>query len=197
MSPLGLIAGVLMSASLDGWSTCARSKWVAVDAERVLYQAADSKEFWVHFRVRNLAAHPVGVQLKAGWQVFYPNQWQGSPTPHRQEINERRLNVSPLTDVETKALLGAWKEKALMFIPAQGDIDYFRVFNGSGNSRKELDVQAGAFMIVAIDGQFRVTDGAAAEEVAPGPDEESRELSLASPVKWSALPLHALRVEPR
>ena len=182
-----------MSASPDSWSSCGKGKLVAVDAERVLYEAPDMKEFWVHFKLRNLTAHPVGVVLK-GWEVFYPNQWQGSTTPNRREVNERRLNQLPLTEVDKKAMFDAWKAKSLVVIPAQGDIDYFRVFNGSGTSRKEFEVQAAPFMIVAVDGQIRATDGTQVERVQP--IEESRELSLPAPVKWAKLPANARTVEP-
>jgi hypothetical protein len=172
----------------DSWVEIAASPPVAVSAERALYERPGAPHFFVHVRVRNGGAGPIGVDLRKYFEVFYPNQWGAAHIDHRQIIDERRV-VLPAFDAAAKqATIADYRAGAFATI-AQGDrLDYYVEFNASG--RPEVDAQATLpWLIVAMDGQLRFSDGTIAGRLEIR--EAARELAIPAPIAWKTVPDHA------
>jgi hypothetical protein len=184
-----------MTSIPDRWTRVAHGRMADALVERVLYEKPGAPHFFVHVRVVNRAASDIGVAMGDYFGVVYPNQWGASDTPHRQDIDERRLTQSPLDAATRARLLGDFRRDALPRAPAAlgGSLDYYRDFNAS--SRADVDAQShGArYVIFAMDGRLDVTDGADAERIRLTEDDDAaREVTLDVPVEWRVVPAGAL-----
>jgi hypothetical protein len=189
-----MIAGLVSVSADGGWSTVASGRLATVQMERVLYEATGSTDFWVHFRVHNRSAAPLGVQLEPGWQVLFPNQFGASQVDHREVIDERRLVVPPLDAAARRGLEEAWRGQRLISVAPGGDRDYFRPFNGAG--RAQIDALEGPFVIISVDGELRLTNGEEVEQLRPA-EGSGREVAFPVPVRWREVPASAVRVPVR
>jgi len=167
------------------WTTVASGR-VRVDVERALYATTGTDHFFVCVHITN-PGPAIAVDLRAYHQVFYPNQWGASATEHRHVIDERRTIVGPLDGPATAAILADYHAGGFVPIAAGASVEYFEEFNAS--SRADVDTQAKAspYVIVAMDGQLKLSDGTIAARVTPA-DDNSREVAIHAPIAWKSIP---------
>jgi hypothetical protein len=176
------------------WTRVAAGSTADAWVEQVLYERAGSAHFFVHVALRNHTARNLGVVL-APFACFYPNQWGPSDTPHRQDINERRLTPKPLDDAARAKLVSAFRAGAASRVPAEGALDYFSEFNASTRADVEAQERGARYVIVVMDGRADATDGTTVERVAADKDDDStREVTIDAPVPWGTVPASALAV---
>src|SRR5437016_1891401 len=95
--PAPLPAVVTPPPDLAGdWFELLASPHVTAKVERALYQAPGQAHFYLHFRISNLTARQVGIDLRY-FEALYPNQWGWSDQRERGAIDERRTIKAALT----------------------------------------------------------------------------------------------------
>jgi len=177
--------------SKDGWTTIARGDAVIVDVERMLYEQPGSPHFYVHVRVTNTGQAELGLDLRRSREVFYPNQWGASSTEHRGVVDERRVSFEALSPPALAAIVADHHAGALTPVAPGGKVDYFEAFNASG--RADVDAQSASqtFVIVAMDGALKVSDGSRAERVVPSGNDAERDVAVRTPIPWRTIPAGA------
>lgn len=191
MVVIALLSGCMHApparAPAAAWTTIAQLDGVTVAVERALYERPGAPHFFVHVRVTNDRPINLAADLRSYFEVFYANQWSASDLEHRDVIDERR-RVLPILD--EAAMLRASHDRGSLTEIAHGrSLDYYSEFNGS--SRAEVDAQAvsAKWVLVAMDGQLRVSDGIAVQRLVP--DDATREVAIAAPVAWPTVPAGA------
>jgi hypothetical protein len=187
-----------VKASAD-WMMLARGSLVEVSAERALYEQTDRAQFLVHVRVENLTSRPIGVDLRSFDDVFYPNQWGPSRSPHRGAVDERRfLPTGPLDPAGAAEIVAAHRAGAFTNVPARGAVEYYRAFNASqGRASVEAQSTGMPYVIVVFDGRMNASDGRVGERVDAPIDDQPRELALSTPVRWARVPPGAIVISKR
>src|SRR5262245_16762821 len=71
-----------------GWVPLGAGALVRVEAERALYQQTGAPHFYVHIRVTNLTARPLGLDTRTRELTVYPNQWGRGDLPNRVAVDE-------------------------------------------------------------------------------------------------------------
>lgn len=174
----------------EAWQEFVRGELLAVRIERRLYEAAGNPHFLIRVRLINRTNAALGVDLRDGMHVFFPNQWGGLSEPARGIIDEAYPEPLPLTDERKARLIRDLGAGALSRIPPGAALDYFREFNASGRAR--IDAADAPYLFVSVKGQLFATDGARAENLLP--PEEFDAVILTMPVAWSDVPDDALVV---
>jgi len=172
------------------WHRVGKGDLAAVDVERALYEKTGERHFLVRFRVTNLADRPIAADLREYSKVIYPNQWGKSDSDHRLAIDERRMVYQELPEADRTRLLADFGARRLTNIPAGKSIDYYREFNAS--ARADVDRSQGKYLIVSLDGELRLTDGAKVEQFScdwnHGRTVEQTDLVIPMPVPWKTVP---------
>jgi hypothetical protein len=170
-----------------------------VDVERALYHAPDQRHFSIGVRITNLSGDSIGVDVRDGWQVVYPNQWGFSESRSRLLISETRLQHPRLDAAGEATLMQAFRSGQLTTIAPGAQLVYYREFNGSG--RYDVDTQArGSHLIISLNGALRFTDGKTTEELNLDWDNSTAErsdLAIARPIPWKRIPPTAVIVPAR
>lgn len=109
-------------------------------------------------------------------------------TEQRGVVDERRLVLPPF-DRESLATA------SLVDVAAGGTLEYFIAFDGPAGTTVEAEARTSPFVIVAMDGQLRVTDGTNPERILPAND-PGREVSVPTPIEWKTVPAGA-RIIPK
>lgn len=174
----------------SNWVTLGGSTTVVVEVERALYERPGTPHFFVHVRVINKGATPLGIDLRSRFGVFYPNQWGASAQLHRAAIDETRAVFAPLNAAAEASIAAAYRAGLLTSVPAGSSVDYYEDFNAS--ERRDVDAQARGFryVLVVMDGQLSATDGTRTERLAP--QEDAREVAIDAPVVWRRVPTGAI-----
>ncbi len=171
------------------WADFERSGLAEVRIERRLYMRPGNPHFLIRVRVTNRGDAVLGVDLRDGGTVLYPNQWGGLSEPERGIIDEAFTKPHTLTSELNARLTADYRSGALTMIPVGGSIDYFREFNASG--RDDIDGTDSPYLFVSIKGQLLLTDGVRVQNLLPAADS----LYLRTPVAWGTVPASA-RVVP-
>jgi hypothetical protein len=174
-----------------------RNALLDVTVERALFERSGAPHFYLHVRVTNVSDHPIGVDLRALHEVFYPNQWGASNERHRTVIDERRLSVPPLDAGAQTTLLEDYRAGRLTAAAAGAPLDYYVEFNASGRADVEKQASGYRFVLVAMDGRLRVADGSMALQLGPPAADEGRDCAIDAPVAWRAVPAGAVVVGER
>src|SRR5262249_19999668 len=148
--------------------------------------------FYVRVRVSNVAGRPIGVDLRALHEVFYPNQWGVASGPHRVDVNERRLPVPPLDAAAQAKLLADHRVGLLTTVAAGVTLDYYAEFNASGRADVEKQQPGYRYVLVVMDGRLRVTDGSTAVQIGPPAADQDRDCAVDAPVVWRVVPAGAV-----
>ncbi|UII77832.1 hypothetical protein LV716_08685 [Flagellimonas sp. HMM57] len=143
------------------------------------------------FKLMNTSDRTVGVDLSNYWKVIYPNQWGIYQKPYREIIDERR--IIPDTVINEADLIDKYNNQTLTFIKPKETIEYYRNWNGSGERVKLTDENS--FLIITVDGQLLLTDGATVEQVKIGDEEDRRAIVFKYPITDSYLPKEAFIVD--
>jgi len=175
------------------WATIAQAPMAEVQVERALYEKPGAPHFFVHVRVLDRAPVSLGVDLRGYFDVFYPNQWGASDTPHRLGSDEVRMPVPPLDAATRAKLLSDHRAGLLSPLPPHAVLDFYRDFNASARSDVDAQSRKHPYVILAMDGRLDVTDGTDVTRLsfAPG-DETTREVALPVPVRWERVPEGAI-----
>jgi hypothetical protein len=177
------------------WVSIAKGPSLEVSVERALYELSGAPHFFVHVRLTNLGPRTIGLDLRREHGVFYPNQWGASDELHRGVIDEARMLFPPLDDAARTGLAADFRAGVLARAARGATVEYYVEFNAS--SRADVDEQARGyrFILVAMDGVIRWSDGSSAEQVRPPDDDDAaREVTVPAPVVWRSVPSGALVV---
>lgn len=176
----------------SGWLRVLRGVLAEVEVERAGYDAGERDHFYVRIRVRNVAARPIAVDLRARRRGMYVNQWEKSTLAYRTVVNERRAIQQPIDDAAAAELRSAMASGELAGIPVHGVLELYGSFNAGGCAT--VDAQPGRWLLVAIDGRFAITDGTIVDDLRIGDDETTRIVAIPAPVVWQPLPADARRL---
>ncbi len=171
------------------WTTIAHGTAISVAVERALYERQGAPSFFVRVRVTNAGSTDVRVDLRKYHEVFYPNQWGASASDHREVIDERRMVLPPF---DPAALIADFPSSVLTKIPAGQSLDYFEAFNASSKAEVDAQSKSTAWVIVTMDGQLKITDGAHAERLVS--DDNERDVAIRAPVEWKTIPPGAVLI---
>jgi hypothetical protein len=174
-----------------------RNAVVDVAVERALFERPRAPHFYVHVRVSNVSGHPVGVDLRARHEVFYPNQWGPSNELHRMSIDERRIPVPPLDAAAQTKILADHRAGRLTVVAAGATLDYYVEFNASGRADVEKQQPGYRYVLVVMDGRLRVTDGSTALQIGPPAADDDRDCAVEAAVAWRVVPAGAVVVGER
>ena len=182
-------------AGLTEWQVLAEGDLVRLEAQAVLYRAADGTQCLVRLRVTNVSAAPVGAAVTDDPLFVFPNQWSTSPEPRRRVIDELEFLPKAITTEERERVLGAYHASGLAAVPPGGSANYWRAFSGQCPSAGA--VPSGHYLIFSLSGRLRVTDGQRVEELTLlGAPPETRDVVMRPPLRWQPLPPGAQRVPP-
>ena len=187
---------------VEEWHRVRTGALARVDVERALYELDGLDHLLIRVRVTNLRDDPIGIDVSDYWRFIRPNQVGGLDRPERGVIDESRTmpSAQEMIDGGSAALRDAFAAGRLVEIPADGARDVYVDFNGGG--REIVDTRAAPYVFVSLDGELRVTNGRAAEQITlewgggerrPDDDLDS-DLILETPVRWRTVPAHAITV---
>ena len=116
----------------------------------------------------------------------------------RMFINERRMDILPMSESEREALRLKHQTRDLTMIPPRGHTDFYRDFNGSGPQevRRLSEEYKRVYMIVSLDGYIDATNGTRAERLACDISAGPSELAIKTPVRWSPVPVGGVVIQP-
>lgn len=174
------------------WQLLSEGTMAAVYVEKALYERDDLPHFYVRLRVEPKGRGVRHVDLASEDSGFRPNQWGMHPEPRRGAINEMRLRQpAGILEGEARARAladfehGGWI--ALGKAVDAAAVETFRPFNRS--SPRDVKAREGAYFILSLDGNVRVSDGERFENLANVEEDYERyDLVLPTPVSWKPLP---------
>jgi len=169
------------------WHQITKGKLAAVYVEKVLYEFENSPFFLVKFRIVNLSAGKIGVDLRDYFNVFYPNQWSVNETKQRFLISERRIIPEIIDEKFQIQISSDFKNGNLTILPPHKEIFYYREFNAGG--RKDIEEKDGNYFMLSLDGQLFFTDGDIVENINCSWEDESvkTDLVLPLPIIWKKI----------
>ncbi|MGO9113280.1 MAG: hypothetical protein ACLP9L_28955 [Thermoguttaceae bacterium] len=187
--------------AIGEWHMLGNTELASIKVEKVLYEAAGNPHFFIHVRVTNVTDRAVGVDLKGNvqWTAVYPKMAVKLDTDGRGKIRESRIQHEPLDEHARATLRADFAAGKLTTIPAGKSADYYREL--INNNRAYVDKLRGKYLIISLDGEQLLTDGAKVEqfnlEWRHGSGDHARtDLVIPSPVPWNTIPAHG-RIVPQ
>ena len=177
----------------DSWRALGTTRLVAIDVEQALYEKAGQYGSFIHVRLTNRSERPVGVDLQEHERVIYANTWTKEPQERRVNFNEKRLIHKPFDKAARTALLEDFRAGKLTVLPPGKSIDYYSVAFYGG--RHNVDEKEDKYLILSLDGEQLVTDGAKAERFSLQWGSEGNkngaltDLVIPTPVPWKLVPV--------
>jgi hypothetical protein len=192
--PLTLALVACARAPAPDWVRIAASPSVAVTMEPCLYELPGVPEFFVHVRIANATSRDFGVDL--AHSAFLPNQWGASDTEYRKVIIGLRAVLPPLDEAAKTRLVEDYRAGHLARLVSGASLDYYTAFHASSRAEVDLRARATRFVLVVMDGQLLVTDGADVTEQVRPPEDllGAREVAVPAPVAWRTVPVGAFVV---
>jgi len=143
------------------YRTIYQGKMIEVKAEASLYQYKKSKNFFIHFTVKNISDNAIGIYTDSYLGLFYPNQIGTLDSAKREVVDEARVIPMLLNDSIINDLEEHYKNHRLTQLLPGEIFEYYRDFNGI--SKNKVKLPASRILFISVDGQLLVTNGSKVE----------------------------------
>jgi hypothetical protein len=189
------------------WTLLKTTSWVSIEAEKTIYETADSNHFFIHFRITNQTSHPIAIDLKARngmWGIFHSFKWNIGQGDGRAPSCSRLIPISlGLNPHEKKMLLTDYKAGKLTTIAPHESVDYYRASQSAGRAEiakkwsaisllqksktyYPLFPSAAQNLQIIVRGMIRLTDGTQIK----CPEISELYVSFPFPLHWKQIPVN-------
>jgi len=158
---LSLLTSSLFAQDSAFYHQVYQGKMIEVRAEASLYTYKKSNHFFIHFTVKNISNHPIGIYTESYQGLYYPNQIGIVDSSKRDVIDERRVIPIFINDSIVNGLEKLYQTQRLVQILPGEIFEYYRDFNGL--PKNKLKLTETKVLFISIDGQLLVTNGSKVE----------------------------------
>lgn len=162
-----------------------KGRLVELYVEKAIFHSTTDNNFLMKFTVKNISSKNIGIDLTDYWKVVYPNQWGIYDKPYREVVDEEQ--IIPDNSINKTEIIKKYQDNSLTMIKPDETIDYYRDWNGSGETVELKDNDK--YLIISFDGQLLFTDGEQIEHLTMNETkEENRVIVLNYPISHLSIP---------
>ena len=162
-----------------------KGRLVELYVEKAIFHSTTDNNFLMKFTVKNISSKNIGIDLTDYWKVVYPNQWGIYDKPYREVVDEEQ--IIPDNSINKTEIIKKYQDNSLTMIKPDETIDYYRDWNGSGETVELKNKDE--YLIISVDGQFLFTDGEQIEHLTMNETkEENRLIVLNYPISHLSIP---------